>query len=169
MNRKLSAVKFVSLTAILSILVSMISFSLLSGSQEMAENFVLYSTGGERRIFHTMTGKLPSGGIIIVNFTSIHCLPCRKEIPELVSMREQHGDKLSLICIFGETGEPVKKLAIELGVPDRAYVDPLGSINRLFNIKSIPTTILVDGKNRVLGRFVGYNHKNMEAIRQLVK
>jgi thiol-disulfide isomerase/thioredoxin len=93
-----------------------------------APNFAVHSVSGKRFVFYDILKRLPPKGIVIVNFTSIYCKPCRREIPELLSISRKRGRAIKLICIYAESGKPVSENARELNVLDRAYVDPFGSI-----------------------------------------
>ncbi len=131
------------------------------------ENFVLYSVQGKRCIFYDIVKALPAKGLLILNFTSVYCKPCKKEIPELLEISEKAGNWASLVCIYAEAGDPVKKSAGELGILSKTYVDPFGKIRKSFNVKKIPVTFVIK-KNIIKGRFVGYTKENIKAIKELV-
>lgn len=135
---------------------------------EEAHDFAIYNIKGERFIFYDMLRKLPIGGSFIINFTSIYCKPCKKEIPELSSILSKSSKPVRLICIYSEIGEPVKKLAKELGVFDQAYVDPFGNIRKLFSISKIPVTIIIKKDHTISARFEGYSKENIVQIEKIV-
>jgi thiol-disulfide isomerase/thioredoxin len=131
-------------------------------------NFALHTINGKRLVFYNILKKLPPKGIVILNFTSIYCKPCRKEIPELLSISGKGGSRIKLICIYAESGRPVSDNARELGVLDRACVDPFGAIRSRFVVEKIPVTILIDKSRTILGRFEGYTEDNIRSIRGIV-
>jgi len=132
-----------------------------------APNFALYNINGKRFVFYNILGMLPQKGIVILNFTSIYCKPCRKEIPELLSISER-SNRVKLICIYAESGDPVKDNARELNVSGKSYVDPFGSIRLKFNVKKIPVTFIIDKSRTILGRFEGYTEENLISIRRII-
>jgi thiol-disulfide isomerase/thioredoxin len=143
------------------------TFSHAAPTQE-APNFAVYNTNGARVVFYDILAKVPQGGLLVVNFTSIYCKPCKKEIPELSSIIGKASGTSNLICIYSETGDPVKKSAKELGVADRAYVDPFGNIRKLFDVTKIPVTIIVGKNYHILARFEGYSSENMSQIEKII-
>jgi thiol-disulfide isomerase/thioredoxin len=139
-----------------------------SAPMQEAPDFVVYDTNGKRHVLYDMLAKLPQSGLFVINFTSIHCKPCKKEIPELSGIVAKAGSTANLICIYSETGEPVKKLAEELDVADRAYVDPFGNIQKLYGVKKIPVTVIIGKNHRIQGRFEGYSTTNIKQIEKIV-
>ncbi len=132
-----------------------------------APNFALYNINGKRFVFYNILEMLPPKGIVILNFTSIYCKPCRKEIPELLSISGK-SNRVKLICIYAESGDPVKDNSRELNVSGKSYVDPFGSIRLKFNVNSIPVTFIIDKSCTILGRFEGYTESNILSIKRLV-
>jgi thiol-disulfide isomerase/thioredoxin len=132
-----------------------------------APNFAVHSVSGKRFVFYNILKNLPPRGIVIVNFTSVYCKPCRREIPELLSISRKGGRAVRLVCIYAESGKPVSENARELGVLE-AYVDPFGSIRSKFDVKKIPVTILIDKSRSILGRFEGYTDGNIKSIKRIV-
>jgi thiol-disulfide isomerase/thioredoxin len=131
-------------------------------------NFALHTIDGKRLVFYNILKKLPPKGIVILNFTSIYCKPCRREIPELLNISRKGGSRIKLICIYAESGKPASDNARELGVLDRACVDPFGAIRSRFVVEKIPVTILIDKSRTILGRFEGYTEDNIQSIKGIV-
>jgi len=140
---------------------------LLYSEQQTAENFPVYNLKGERKIFYRLIESLPDNGLAIVNFTSVTCLPCKKEIPELKALAESKGGEVMLLCIYAETADQVKTSAASLGVEENAYVDPFGAIRNKFNITKFPVTIVIDKKYKIIGRYEGYTRKNINGIKKI--
>lgn len=133
------------------------------------EDFVIYSAVGERRIFSQILSSIPKAGVLMINFTSIYCKPCRIEIPELRELASKYKERVRLICIYSETGKQVQECAEQLGVFDRSFVDPFGKAQALFTVKKVPVTFLIDKKGRIIQRFDGYTQENMKALEIVIK
>ena len=75
---------------------------------------------------------------MIVNFTSVTCLPCKKELPELLKIVNEKGqpDKVNLMCIYAEDAVKAKKSADALGVTSFTYTDIFGNIQKLYGVKT---------------------------------
>jgi thiol-disulfide isomerase/thioredoxin len=141
--------------------------TLISQSAKV-ENFIVYSVHGKRTVFFDLFESLPKDGVLILNFTSIYCKPCRKEIPELVAIAGKAGNRAKLVCIYAESGNTVKELAMELNVLDKTYVDPFTNIQKQYNIKKIPVTLVISKNYMNLGRFEGYSADNIKKIETIV-
>lgn len=137
-------------------------------SGKRAENFVVYSIDGKRNIFYEMSNSLPKNGVIILNFSSIHCRPCRKEITELVRIMKKSSGRARFICVYAEGGLEVKENASSLGILNMAYVDPFGNIRNQFTVNKIPVTIIISKEYRIVDRFEGYSEDNIKKIEKLV-
>jgi thioredoxin-related protein len=143
--------------------------SIIFSQNNPIEDFAIYSVSGERIIFSEMLASLPDNGFLIINFTSVNCIPCKKEIPELKELIIKYKNKAKLICVYSEAGKPVQDLAESLGVIDIAFVDPFGKVQSIFAIKSVPVTILFSKKSLIIQRLEGYTQKNMKALEEVLK
>lgn len=132
-----------------------------------AENFAVYNIRSERFIFYKMMDSFPDNTMVIVNFTSINCPPCRKEIPELKKIADASGGKVRLICIYAEAADSAGPSAESLGIRDNAYVDPFAHIQKLYNVKKYPVTFIIDMQHKILGRFEGYTPGNINKIKKI--
>ena len=50
------------------------------------------------------------GKVVLVNFWATWCPPCREEIPELIELQKQYGDRLQIIGISEDEDPPAKVL-----------------------------------------------------------
>ncbi len=148
-------------------LLALVATMLPAPAQE-APNVPLYDLSGARHILHSLVDGVPGGGVLVINFTSINCKPCKKEIPELLAIVED-SKKVKLLFIYAEASRDAAPHARELGADEHAYVDPLGAIQSKYGVKSYPVTVVIDKKYTIVGRFEGYTPANMEALRKLVE
>lgn len=144
-------------------------FSLVLAENNFTEDFAIYTAKGERRIFSEILSSLPDAGVLLINFTSVDCKPCRKEIPELRELEIKYKDRAKLICVYSEVGKSVQKLSETLGVLDCSFVDPFGKIQRLFTVKSVPVTFLINKKSQIIYRLDGYTKDNMKDLESFLK
>ncbi len=132
------------------------------------ENFVIYDIKGNRYLFYDLFRDLPKDGVVILNFTSIYCRPCKKEIPELVNIAKNAGAKAILLFIYAEHGGLARDNASNLGIKEHAYVDPFGNIRKQFDVKLIPVTFIIGKDYSLKSRIDGYSDKNMNRIQLLI-
>ena len=136
-----------------------VSFQLFSQTYEIP-NSKLFPNGGGDIILHEYLEALKENEIAVLNFTSVTCIPCKKEIPELLRLSEKNPDK-KLFIIFAES-DP-SKMAISLGL-NKYYPDPLHSLQDIYKIKAYPVTFVVTRDKKVLARLDGYNEKNTKRL-----
>lgn len=140
---------------------------LISAGNTAVEDFVIFNVHGKRHTFYELVRQVPHGGLLIVNFTSVACRPCKKEIPELLEIKNS-SDKMSLLFIYAECCQPVKDHASSFDILDMAFVDPFGKVRGIFEVKSFPVTFIINRNRTVVGRYDGYTTENIESIRDAV-
>jgi len=152
----------------LIVLITIFLFPVLTGSEpETAENFPVYNLKGERNIFYKLVDELPDNGLMLVNFTSVACLPCKKEIPELKAIVDGDSGRLRLMCIYAEAADKAKESATPMGVADVTFVDPFGAIQKKYNVTKYPVTFVIDKEYKILGRYDGYTQGNISKIKKI--
>jgi len=133
--------------------------SVYSQSMEIP-NSKLFPKGGGDLILHEYLESLTETDIAVLNFTSVSCIPCKKEIPELLRLSEKYPN-LKLFIIFAEADPST--FANSLGL-SKYYADPLGTLQNKYRIKAYPVTYLVSRDKKVLSRLEGYTEKNSKKL-----
>lgn len=134
---------------------------------EQVPNVAIYTIRGERFILHELLDALPEDGVAMLNFTSVNCLPCKKEIPELCTIAGK-ANNVKLLCIYAEEAGIAGSHAKKMSIYDCSYVDAFGVVQAKFGVKKYPVTILINKKREIVGRFEGYTVENIEAIKRIV-
>jgi len=135
-------------------------------SGSVAHDFMLLDLDGERFYLNEYQDQ-----IIILNFWSIHCIPCQAEMPELEKINKLHQNQQ--VQIFGICTDPAERGYIEtflkgMNLTYPILVDSEGEVARLYRIKSVPVTIfIVNGIIR--NRFEGYAARDSAKYRSIIK
>ena len=89
--------------------------------------------------------------IIILNFFTTWCGPCKSEMGEFVRFQEEHSDKdlLFILISVREDSERVENFLKSNHISIPAGVDLKGEIAKLYNVKSFPTTIYISRSGAV--------------------
>ena len=114
------------------------------------------------------------GNVVMINFWASWCGPCRQEMPLLDQMYQQF--KPLGFTILGvnveENTKAAKKLLKSVPVTFPILFDNQNTVSKLYKVKAMPTTILIDrdGNMRHLhkGYKPGYEVKYQEQVRKLL-
>lgn len=99
------------------------------------------------------------GQAMLINFWSPDCPPCLAETPALVALDKTFsGPHLRIvgIAIAGSSAKDVRGVAQRFGIPYALYLDDAGEASHsVGGVVLTPTTLLVNGRGEIVGRFVG--------------
>ncbi len=143
--------------------------SAVQGDENKAPDFTLSNLKGEDVSLSDYKGK-----VVIIDFWATWCPPCRKGIPDLISLQDQYKDKVAVI------GISLDRENTKAGVPD--FVDKMGInypvvffndqvINDFGGVSAIPTTFIIDQKGNIVKKIIGLYPKSEyeQVVKELVK
>ena len=102
-----------------------------------------------------LTGK--KGNIMILNFWATWCAPCKKEMPSLEALSKNYPKILIYpINLEKPNQDKTKKFFNDLEISKlNIYFDPEFSLVKLFNMRGVPTSILINKNGEEFGRVIG--------------
>lgn len=115
------------------------------------------------------------GQVVMLNFWATWCNPCRVEMPHLQKLYSQYKDIGFTIYGINIDNNKVKaaKMAKDLGAKFPILFDNTQKVSKLYSIKAMPLTLLIDRDGKVRHMFSGYKpgyeKKYATAIRQLLR
>lgn len=97
------------------------------------------------------------GKVVVINFWSSTCPPCRTEARDLESAWQGYRDREVLFvgANIQDTSVPAKRFLDEFGVTYPNGLDAGGRISIDYGVVGIPVTFVVDGDGTVARRWVG--------------
>ena len=115
--------------------------------ESKAPDFVLTDLNGQKFRLSDYKGKKP----VLIIFSTTWCSFCRAEIPHFKSLYTSYaGQGLEIVNIdIQESKEKVAKYAAKYEFPYRTLLDEDGTVSGVFEVKGVPTLILVD-KNGII-------------------
>ncbi len=135
-----------------------------------APDFVLRSASGENLRLSEYRGD-----VVMINFWATWCGPCRQEMPLLDELQNRYnrvGFNLLGINIDDDSRQAMQMVK-ELGVSFPVLFDESKTVSELYDVKVMPTTILVDREGTVRhihhGYKPGYEDKYLTEIRSLLR
>ena len=97
------------------------------------------------------------GNIMILNFWATWCLPCKKEMPSLEKLAKEYPEILIYpVNLEKPNQDKTHKFFTDLEISKlNIYFDPNFSLVKLFNMRGVPTSILIDKNGQEFGRVIG--------------
>jgi thiol-disulfide isomerase/thioredoxin len=98
------------------------------------------------------------GRVVLVNFWATWCGPCVAEMPALDRLEAALGGEHFTVIALSEDRDPalIPSFYSQHGIRHLARAhDPGGALSRAFEVRGLPTTVLIDRAGRVAGRILG--------------
>ena len=99
------------------------------------------------------------GNLLILNFWATWCEPCKEEMPSLDNLQanpELNKIKIFAINIGKENLDKVNKFFLELNIKNfDPYFDPPTTLAKMFSLRGVPTSILINKKGQEFARVIG--------------
>jgi thiol-disulfide isomerase/thioredoxin len=98
-----------------------------------------------------------AGKVVLVNFWATWCPPCREEIPELLKLKKEYGERLEIVGISEDDDPPasVLKFARQKGMTYPIVMATPELIDAYGGVPALPTSFLVDTQGRVVQKHSG--------------
>jgi peroxiredoxin len=135
-----------------------------------APDFTLSTLGGPNLRLQEQRGQ-----VVMINFWASWCGPCRVEMPHLARLYEKYRSAGFTVLAVNIDEDPHKaaNLARQLGMRFPVLLDTEKKVSRLYDLSTMPSTVLVDRDGRV--RYVhrgyrdGYEETYDKQIRELLR
>jgi thiol-disulfide isomerase/thioredoxin len=141
------------------------------GADKLAPNFKWKGADGKDRSLKDYRGK-----VVMLNFWGTWCPPCRAELPDIVKLRNELGDKGFEVIGLGVGEMPKGGKTVEQNVADFAQKNSLhyplliasdDLISAYGGISGVPTTFILNGEGKVIDKMVGM--RDAETFRQSIQ
>ena len=135
-----------------------------------APDFTLHSVAGANLRLQEQRGQ-----VVMLNFWASWCAPCRQEMPQLDRLYEKyHAAGFQLLGVnVDEDARNAAGVSSKLGLHFPVLLDTEKRVSRLYDLSTMPSTVLIDRDGRV--RYIhrgykdGYEQRYDEQIRELLR
>ncbi len=98
------------------------------------------------------------GKLVLLNLWATWCEPCLKEMPSLLALQGRLGPALTVLAVSEDRGgaKVVEPFIAAHGLDKlQVYLDPKSTAIHGFAARGLPTSLVIDGDGRVLGKVEG--------------
>ena len=139
----------------------------VSNERKVAQDFSLTTLQGEQVSLSDYKGK-----IVILNFWTSWCGPCKEEMPHMQSFSDKHDDIeiLAVNLTSMDLGlDTVKQFVEEYRLTFPILLDEEDVVGKQYNILTIPTSYIIDPEGRIYREVIGPMDERMmeELVREL--
>ena len=106
------------------------------------------------------------GSVTLVNFWATWCGPCKKELPDLVALSRQYADRdFHVIGVATDRTSNAASLVAEFvgkyAIPYQVVLSTQELENAFGNVRSMPTSFLIDKDGRIVKTLIGMTPKTV--------
>jgi cytochrome c biogenesis protein CcmG/thiol:disulfide interchange protein DsbE len=114
-----------------------------------------------------LTGKSVSladfkGKVVVLDFWATWCPPCRKEIPDFISIQGEYGARgVQVVGVALDEMPKVQAFVRDNGMNYPVLMGNDDVVARYGGIEGIPTTFIIDRKGKIVDRFEGFRPRSV--------
>jgi Peroxiredoxin len=133
---------------------------------EKAKDFSLKGLDGKEYKLSNFRGK-----VVVLDFWATWCPPCRASLSFFENIHKKYKDKgLVVVGVSVDMSDRVVKKFVESkGLTYLILLDKDNLVSDLYNVFSIPTTIIIDKNGNIVTRKVGFNKSYERYYEETVK
>lgn len=130
---------------------------------KLAPDFALVDTLGNQ-----VTLRDYNGQVVLLNFWTTWCPYCKKDIPEMKRLYEEHQDDGLVVLSINLTSQEENAAAVKEFVSKEDYKFPVlldldGEVMSIYGIRSLPTSMIINRQGEIIDLKIGpYGNKELE-------
>ena len=136
-----------------------------SGTQASLESIPLIDLQGRSQTLGSW--KQP---VLVVNFWAPWCAPCRREVPDLIALQQEYGDRIQVLGLALDSVENIESFIDEyqMNYPSFLANQHIAMYSAVFGNKSgtLPFTAIIDRNRKI--RFTHSGIISLRTLRQQV-
>ncbi len=124
-------------------------------SSRVAPDFTLKSLDGNNVRLQEQLGN-----VVVINFWASWCGPCRQELPHFEKFQQDYEDLGFTVLAVNVDENPSKATSLleDIAVSFPVLFDQQDKVSKLYDVKAMPTTVIVDRSG--VQRLTHYGYKS---------
>lgn len=115
-----------------------------------APDFTIHN-GNKTVSLHQFRGK-----VVLLNFWATWCNPCVQEVPYLVALQKQMGNKLTIVAVSMDVDQDAYKNFVAKHMPGVLTLrDPSHKSAEEYGTYAYPETYVIDRQGKIERKFIG--------------
>jgi len=110
--------------------------------------------------------------IILIDFFTYYCKPCKKMWPHLDALNEEYGDAGLKVILFDEDdpeGIPLSRSYLkQKDYTFQVLFDSDGEIQSFYSVEKHPTTMMLDADGNIIYKHEGYSKGDEEEFEEFI-
>ena len=132
-------------------------YSPASNTNAAAPQFTLTDVVG-----HPLSLSNYRGKVVILDFWAPWCPPCRREIPDFISLQKQYASQgLQIIGIGLDQPSNVASFVQQYGINYPVAIGDDAISNLYGGVSGIPTTFIIDKEGNISNKFEGFTDRTV--------
>ncbi len=111
------------------------------------------------------------GEVVVLDFWATWCPPCRREIPDFITLQKEYADRgVQIVGVALDEFPKVQAFVRDNGMNYPVLMGTDAVVAQYGGIEGIPTTFIIDRQGKIVERFEGFRPKATfeEAIKRLL-
>ncbi len=110
------------------------------------------------------------GKVVYLDFWASWCGPCKQSFPWMNAMQSKYGAQGLQVVAINLDSQPEEAQAFLKSTPGNFQIayDPNGVMPRQYEIKGMPSSVLIDREGKIISQHAGFNEASKAKIEQAI-
>jgi cytochrome c biogenesis protein CcmG, thiol:disulfide interchange protein DsbE len=104
---------------------------------------------------HTVSLEQFRGKPVLLNFWATWCAPCLEEMPSLLQLHKELGDKIAILAVSEDADDAAYRQFIRDHGIDLLTVRETSHENEVYGTFKYPETYVIDRNGKIVRKFIG--------------